>query len=214
MTTSNIIFSHFYFILFAYLTGAIPFGLLVVRFCKGINLRSIGSANIGATNVRRAAGTKIGLIVLACDILKGLVPVAITVFFLNRTNAASLHWLLAAMVLAAVLGHMFPVYLKFRPSGKGVATALGGHLWIAPVASLIALLFFTATVAVSRRVSAGSLVAASILPAAVWLTDHTPAYFFSSLIISILIFIRHAENIMRLYKGTEPTLKPNKLNDE
>ncbi len=186
----------------AYLLGAVPFGLLIVRGVAGTDIRQIGSGNIGATNVRRAVGSKWAAAALICDILKGLVP---TMAALSLSNTGYL-WLPAITALAAICGHMYPVYLKFKPSGKGVATAMGSLLTPAPWACLCAISAFLISVRLSRRVSIGSLAGTFILPPSTWFTSHDPFLTLSTLIIMVLILARHKENIERLARGTEPVL--------
>jgi glycerol-3-phosphate acyltransferase PlsY len=187
----------------AYLLGAVPFGLLIARRVAGVDIRHIGSGNIGATNVRRAVGNKWAAAALVCDTLKGLVP-ALAALSLN--NPGYHLWLPAITALAAVCGHMYPIYLKFKPSGKGVATAMGSLLPAAPWACLCALTAFLITVRISHRVSAGSLAGTFLLPPSIWFTSHDPFLTSAALIIMILILARHKENIQRLAQGKEPVL--------
>ena len=118
----------------AYLIGAIPFGLIVVRWLAHTDIRTLGSGNIGATNAARAAGIKVALMVLLCDCLKGLLPIIAARYLIAANSTPYGHLILALMALSAVIGHMFPLYLSFRPSGKGVATAIGGFLALTPLA--------------------------------------------------------------------------------
>lgn len=185
----------------AYLLGSIPFGLLIVRWVSGKDLRKVGSGNIGATNVKRASGYRWAVTALVCDCLKGLLP-TIAAALLTDTY----HWLTAITVLAAITGHMYPVYLKFKPSGKGVATTLGGMLIVAPLAVLISILGFAAAVYLCKRVSVGSMAATLILPVAAWFTTQSVAATTVSIIIMVLILMRHRENFIRLAKGTEPKI--------
>lgn len=191
-------------ILVAYLVGSVPFGLLFVRWLAEKDLRTVGSGNIGATNARRAAGTPAGVMVLCCDILKGVLPV-----FLAQAVMADVSyggWITAAAAVAAILGHMFPVYLKFRPSGKGVATALGIFLVISPLSAITALAVFIILTALTRRVSVGSMGGAAALAPATWLVSQDPAIASAGLAAAILIIVRHKENIRRLKQGREPSL--------
>jgi glycerol-3-phosphate acyltransferase PlsY len=192
----------------AYLIGAIPFGLIVVRRLKNTDIRTIGSGNIGATNVRRASGTKAALGVLMCDCLKGFLPIASTrLLFAVCTTTPSSHLILAAMALTAVMGHMFPVYLRFKPSGKGVATALGGFLALTPLAIGVCIAVFIGFAFAGRRISIGSLAGAATLPVAVWFTSADPFITVSSLITAALIMVRHRENLSRLLQGCEPPFR-------
>ncbi|MCL2459078.1 MAG: glycerol-3-phosphate 1-O-acyltransferase PlsY [Desulfobulbus sp.] len=186
-------------IIVSYLIGAIPFGLLLSR-SSGIDIRAQGSKNIGATNVARLLGKKMGALTLACDMLKGFLPM-FAASLLPRTDPK--HDLLVALCGAAtVLGHMFPVYLRFK-GGKGVATALGAFLYLAPPAALGCLLIFVVTVSLSGYVSLGSLLgSASIL--VVLLALQVPAWkFWLAAFIVLLIWIKHHQNIGRLLDGTE-----------
>jgi glycerol-3-phosphate acyltransferase PlsY len=142
--------------LIAYLLGSIPFGVVLAR-ARGVDLRTVGSGNIGATNAARALGKKLGAVVLLCDALKGLLPVLLA----RHLTAGHPHadWLVAGTALAAFLGHLFPVYQRFR-GGKGVATALGVFLAVAPFAALGAVLVYAAAYALWRISAVGSLAAA------------------------------------------------------
>jgi glycerol-3-phosphate acyltransferase PlsY len=198
---------HTFFIIFvlpiaAYLLGAVPFGWILVRWIAGVDIRRIGSGNIGTTNVRRAIGTRWALVVLACDVLKGLLPTLAATFLGNALSP----WLPAVTALAAIGGHMYPIYFGFKPSGKGVATALGSLLIAAPWACLCAVIGFIVAVRFSRRVSVGSLIGVSILPPCAWFTSHNLFLTSVTLIIMVLILSRHAENIQRLAQGKEPAL--------
>lgn len=190
----------------AYLLGSIPFGLLIVLVLKKVDIRQMGSGNIGATNVKRAAGKKWALITLICDLLKGFLPTYAAMLLFSSSH----HWVPSLTALAAITGHMHPVYLKFRPSGKGVATTLGCLLPIAPLAGLISLLAFLAAVFLSRRVSVGSLTGIFILPPAVWFTTRNPTVCTTAIIIMVLILVRHKDNIQRLANGCEPTIEEKK----
>ena len=192
------------YILFSFVMGSAPSGLIVVRTIKGMDIRKVGSGNIGATNVRRVAGTKAGLIVLGCDILKGMLPILVVLAFYHPNAAAARSWTAGAAALAAVLGHIFPVFLYLKPSGKGVATALGAYILLAPMACVSALAFFAALTALTRRVSIGSMGAALILPLAVWLTGSETAIIASAIASAFLILLRHKDNIHRLRHGKEP----------
>jgi glycerol-3-phosphate acyltransferase PlsY len=198
----NSFIATFMLLILAYLSGAVPFGLLIVRRVAGVDIRHTGSGNIGATNVRRVAGNKWATAALVCDMLKGLVPTAVAIS-LNNTDYL---WLPAITSLAAVCGHMYPIYLKFKPSGKGVATAMGSLLLVAPWAILCAVTAFVMAAKVSRRVSVGSLAGTFLLPSSTWFTTHDPFLTLSSLIIMILILTRHKENIQRLAQGREPVI--------
>ena len=185
----------------AYLVGAIPCGLLLVRRFTRVDLRQEGSGNIGATNVARTGGPALGLATLAADTIKALLPV-----WAAAAWTASPVTPVAAAV-AAVLGHTYPIYSRFRGGGKGVATTLGGFLGIAPQAVLWAALVFLAAALVSRRASVGSLAAALALPVAVVLTTGAWMAAAGAAAAATLIFVRHADNLRRLRAGTEPAFR-------
>ena len=186
----------------AYLLGSIPFGLLIVRRLAKADIRHIGSGNIGATNVRRAVGTKWAAATLVCDLSKGILP-ALAAVLLSTTTC---QWLPAITAVAAVCGHIYPVYFQFRPGGKGVATTLGSFLIISPWACMICLLIFVTTVFVARRVSVGSLAGTFILAPATWFTTHDPALTAAAILIMVLVLYRHSDNLQRLARGVEPTI--------
>ncbi len=190
-------------ILFSYLLGAIPFGLLLSRG-TGVDIRKQGSGNIGATNVARLLGRKLGILTLLLDVLKGFVPIWLAGRFLV---ADPHHNLVVALCGAAtVLGHMFPVYLGFR-GGKGVATGLGVFLYLEPLAVLYSLLVFVTAVVLSGFVSLGSLLAALSFPLWLYLLG-TPAWtLWLAGFVVIMIWIKHHENIRRLLNGTEKSWK-------
>lgn len=190
----------------SYLIGAIPFGYLIGRL-HGIDIRTVGSGNIGATNVTRSIGKLQGKICFFLDFLKGVLPVILVnaAFTHNTANLA----LLAG--LAVIVGHVFPVYLKFK-GGKGVATAAGVALALAPYPLLCALAVWLATFLTTRYVSLASIVAAAALPivAALFLglKIGTPfplagstVFFFA--LIALMTILRHVSNIKRLLNGTE-----------
>lgn len=189
----------------AYMLGSIPCGLVLTRLFTSVDIRRQGSGNIGATNVRRLAGTPLGLLTLAGDVLKGAVPVHLAAQ-VGGFDPIPRACFVSTVALAAFAGHLFPLYLKLRGGGKGVATAAGCFLAISPGSVLAALIAFIATVAWSKRVSAGSLAAAAVLPAAVGLHLHSPVFFACALLMAALIVRRHRENIRRLLNGSEPAL--------
>jgi glycerol-3-phosphate acyltransferase PlsY len=184
----------------AYLVGSIPFGLLIVRWVRKIDIRQTGSGNIGATNVRRTAGTSWGVATLICDALKGALPTYAALVVQSSGTAGLPSW----VALAAVCGHMYPVYFRFKPSGKGVATALGCFAVLSPLACGIALLIFIGLVLVFRRVSVASMGAMGTLPIIMGMTKHDLMLTIVSALIAGLIVYRHKENIQRLLNGSEP----------
>jgi acyl phosphate:glycerol-3-phosphate acyltransferase len=191
----------------SYLLGSIPFGYLLVRVFCGEDVRRSGSGNIGATNVSRKSPV-LGALTLLLDALKGTAAVALSYKIADRTVAIPTLEQMALAALFAVIGHMFPVWLKFR-GGKGVATGLGSFVLIAPKAVLVAVFIFIVVVAISRYVSLGSIVAVAAFPAAAWLIgqfDISPIGLAMMSLASLLIIVRHRENIHRLLTGTESRL--------
>ena len=202
---------HAAIVLLAYLLGSIPFGYLLVRLFAGGDVRETGSGGTGATNVTRRAGKGIGVLTLLLDLLKGTAAVLVARALLGAGEDAQ--WWVCAAAAAAVLGHVFPVWLRFR-GGKGVATGLGVFLVLAPIATLCALLVFVFVVWLWRYVSLGSMIAASILPLAVWslstlgVSDRAPRpLLFLSIIGAALIVFMHRANVGRLRSGEETKLK-------
>jgi glycerol-3-phosphate acyltransferase PlsY len=192
-------------ILGAYLLGSIPWGLVATRMAGSTDIRENGSGNIGATNVNRVAGPAPALLTLAGDVGKGALPVIVAFHALGSpTNPVPN--VLALIALAAFFGHLYPIYLRFRTGGKGVATTAGSYAALSPAACLICLMVFAVMVFWTRRVSIGSLSSSAALPIAVWLTTHSLPLTLAAGLATLFIFIRHAGNIRRLLAGTEPKL--------
>ena len=197
----------------AYLLGSIPFGLLIAA-AHGIDLRKVGSGNIGATNLSRALGRRWAYVCFVLDFTKGLLPAVISGFMLNEMSGATGLWAQLTIGCAAVIGHIFPVYLRFK-GGKGVATSFGVAVGLWPyytISASVALIVWFAFVLIWRYISLASLAASTTFPAAlVLLIVLIPAWRFSDLwplltvavFIPFLVFIRHRENISRLLAGTE-----------
>jgi glycerol-3-phosphate acyltransferase PlsY len=192
-------------ILVAYFLGALPFSVWIAR-ANGVDVRQVGSGNPGATNVLRAAGRGPGVLALACDIGKGLLPVVAA-----RAVLASPSWW-GWTALAAVCGHVFSVFLGFR-GGKGVATAAGALGALSPAALGIALVVFVAAVALTRYVSLGSMLAAVAFPPALWLVGDPTLdrgsrveLLLATSLIAALVLARHHTNFGRLLAGTENKL--------
>ncbi len=184
----------------SYLLGSIPFGFLLVRIFRGQDIRRTGSGNIGATNVARSSPI-LGMLTLLLDALKGLAAVA-----LARTFFPGQSGLLEIAALLAVIGHIFPVWLKFR-GGKGVATGLGAFATLAPYTILVMVGLFAAVVLVFRYISLGSIVAVTLFPFLAWLLhDYGDAVLdlVVMAIVAVLIVAKHHQNIHRLLSGTEP----------
>ncbi|WP_437630610.1 glycerol-3-phosphate 1-O-acyltransferase PlsY [Sorangium sp. So ce854] len=191
------------YLVLAYLLGAIPTGYLFARLVKGVDIRAVGSGNIGATNVLRAFGWKAGLGVLAADVAKGALVAGPLASWLT---AAPGGWIAAAGGLAAVLGHDYTVFLGMR-GGKGVATSCGVLLVLAPRSTLAALAVFAVVVRATRRVSAGSLAGALALPALLWpLGERQAPVVCLSALLAAFIWLKHIPNIRRILAGTEPTI--------
>lgn len=187
----------------AYLLGSIPFGYLLVRFFRHEDIRATGSGNIGATNVARSGAKGLGLLTLLLDLGKGLVAVLIARHVAPGIPGHPSDLAVGAAV-SAVLGHVFPVWLGFR-GGKGVATALGVFLALAPKVALGAVLVFAVLVALTRLVSLASIVAAAALPFLAFLLspEHAPVYLAGTLFLTALVIVKHQANIRRLLAGTE-----------
>jgi glycerol-3-phosphate acyltransferase PlsY len=186
-------------IVFAYLLGSIPTGLLLSKALAGKDPRQQGSRNIGATNVMRTAGKALGAATLIGDVLKGLIPVVIALW-LGREQT----WV-AGVGLAAFLGHCFSIYLRFK-GGKGVATAVGILLPLAPLAVCFDILFFAGVLVASRVVSVGSILGATAMPILIWLIGYPLPYVILGTCVAALIIYRHKENIQRLMTGKESNL--------
>ncbi len=188
---------------FAYLLGSIPFGLVLTRIFAGADLRRLGSGNIGATNVRRVAGTRLGVTTLVLDLSKGMLPAVLAARLADPAAMAGAAYC-GLVGFAAFAGHLFPVYLKGRTGGKGVATAIGVFLALTPAAIGISLLCFVLLVCLTDRVSVGSLGAAAMLPLLVHWTGKPLALSFWALAVAGSIFWAHRANIARLLAGREP----------
>jgi glycerol-3-phosphate acyltransferase PlsY len=192
------------FLVGAYLLGSIPFGVIVAR-ARGIDLRQVGSGNIGATNAMRALGKPAGALVLALDALKGAAPVGAARWLAHLDRAPS--WLAVACAFAAVLGHCYPVWLRFR-GGKGVATSLGVFLVLEPIATGICVALFAVVFAARRIVSLGSLVAVIAFPIVLAIMQRPPWLIGASLTTLAVVVLRHRDNIARLRRGRERSVTP------
>jgi acyl phosphate:glycerol-3-phosphate acyltransferase len=199
--------------LIAYLLGSIPFGLLVVKALGGPDIRAIGSGNIGAANVTRNAGKFAGILTLLLDAGKGCAAVWLAGYFTH----GNIRWMMIAAV-CAVIGHMFPIWLGFK-GGKGVATGLGVFLPICWQAVAAGVVLWLLVVIFWRYSSLGSISAAVALPLFVYLLyapGHAPPEFVTlgTVVISLLVLIKHRPNIARLVAGEEPRLNFGRKNDE
>ena len=189
------------FCLLSYLIGSIPTGYWMGLMVKRIDIRTVGSKNIGATNVFRTLGRKYGILVLIMDILKGMIPVIIARIYFSQEFQIT--WILVGM--AAVCGHTWTIFLKFK-GGKGVATSLGVFLGLAPVPVLIVIPVFAAILRFTRYVSLGSIVCSLLLPPLVWIFTQSLPLLIFCITMSLLIILRHIPNIKRLMKGEENKL--------
>jgi acyl phosphate:glycerol-3-phosphate acyltransferase len=194
------------FVLVAYLLGSIPFGYILIRFVftEGEDVRSIGSGGIGATNVTRRAGRKAGLITYFLDVGKGVAAV-----LLMRLVADNNYLWIDAAAIAAIVGHIFPVFLKFR-GGKGVATGVGVYLAVAPYAVVATLVLWALIVYSTKYVSLGSIIATAAVPlwtllfyGLLWPSPHLVALLIIAVVGCALIVAKHRDNINRLMRGTE-----------
>ncbi len=183
-------------IVMAYCLGSVPFALLLAR---GDDVRRIGSGNVGAANVLRASGVRAGVLVAMLDIAKGAASVVLAMRLSTDGNVP------AAAGFAAILGHIYPVWLRFR-GGKGVATACGVFTVLTPLAALPAFAVFIATAWVTRYVSLGSVLATIVLPPLAYAAGYSTAALTAACAASVLILFRHRGNLARLRAGTERRL--------
>lgn len=190
---------NFLLVAVAYLLGSIPTAYLMGWTLRGIDIRTVGSGNVGATNVFRTIGKVAGISTLLIDIAKGLLAVQLALIYRGGD-----FWPLVAGV-AAVAGHSWSLWVNFR-GGKGVATSAGVFLALLPGPMGIALLVFAVAFGVSRRVSVGSILAAGALPLAATLLGSPPARVILAVILSVVVIVRHIPNIRRLLRGEEPPL--------
>lgn len=188
----------------AYFLGAIPFGYLIVQWTQGRDIRREGSGNIGATNVFRSASKLGGVLTLLLDAAKGYLAVALALRLLDDPSRA---WAVAAAV-AAIVGHIFPMFLRFR-GGKGVAVGGGAYLALSPAAVLATLILFALIVALTRYVSLGSIVATAAYPLCAYWFGEPWSVILGGLAGAALIIAKHHANIRRLFEGNEHKLDPS-----
>jgi len=188
----------------AYLLGSIPTGMIIARR-MGVNLRRVGSGNIGATNVTRALGKGWGAVVLLCDILKGLIPVLVSRKVIGSEGWQAEIWL-SSTVMAALLGHCFSVFIGFQ-GGKGVATGFGALVALTPLAAFLALCVWITSFSIYRLSALGAISAAASLPITIFMVYPSRIYLALSLIVAVLIFYTHRENIKRMIEGKEKGFK-------
>lgn len=190
----------FVYLILAYLLGAVPFGLLIGNLVSGVDVRASGSGNIGATNVARTSGRTWGVVTLLADVAKAAAPAWMAlVIWPGRPGLA------AAAGTAALIGHCFPIYLRFR-GGKGVACAIGAWLVIAPAALGLGLIAFLIVVALTKMVSLGSLSLALVVTVAAGLRGAASLTLGLMVLMAAIIFYRHRANIKRILNGTENRL--------
>jgi glycerol-3-phosphate acyltransferase PlsY len=199
----------------AFLIGSIPTGILIAK-SKGVDLRKVGSGNIGATNVLRAMGKEAALLTLLGDMMKGIMAVGLaklsmkiglidTIFQFRQLNLDEQLLLEGLVGIAAILGHNFSLFLKFR-GGKGVATSLGVLLIYSPYVALFSITVWLLTVRWSKYSSLGALISFGLLPLSFYMIDYSKEKIIISIVITFLIFLKHKENIKRLLQGTEPKI--------
>ena len=182
-----------------YVVGSLPLGYLAGQRWAGVDLRHVGSRNVGATNMYRVSGARLGLLVMLLDVAKGAVAVGLATAWSPGAADA------VAAAVAAVAGHVYPVWLRGR-GGKGVATACGAFAMLAPLATVMAAALFVITVAVTRMASAGSVIAAASLPPLAAITGAGGTVAAGAAAAALLILWRHRGNLVRLWRGTERRL--------
>ncbi|MBR1976053.1 MAG: glycerol-3-phosphate 1-O-acyltransferase PlsY [Phascolarctobacterium sp.] len=189
-----------------HLFGSVPCGLWIVQALHGIDIREYGSKNIGTTNVFRTVGAKTAALVMAADMLKGIIAVALINYLFHN------HMVNVVTALGAVLGHSYSLFLGLK-GGKGVATGLGLLLYLMPEACTISFGVWLVTVLITRYVSLGSIIASLTTPILAWYFDYPVSYICLSVLCTFFIVIRHTENIKRLLNGTESKIKQGKADD-
>jgi glycerol-3-phosphate acyltransferase PlsY len=205
-----------FLIILAYLIGSIPTALIISKKFFGIDIRDFGSGNMGATNAFRVLGPKYGTIIMVLDILKGIFAVGLFYFLpyyltneLERTN------FMMGLGLAAVVGHIFPVFANFK-GGKGVATLLGMLIAVQPIIAVCCIGVFLFVLFLTRYVSLSSILGAIMLPVCVlWIwNEHEISYRLFALLVALLVIITHQKNISRLLKGAENRIPILKYRDK
>lgn len=201
----------------AYLIGSIPTAYLVVRAARGIDIRTVGSGNVGATNAGRVLGPKGFLGVFSLDLLKGVLPTALLPLLASRMLGQSVPGLPVAVAVFTILGHNFPLYLGFR-GGKGVSTSLGAMCALDPIASLVSVAVFLLTLVASRMVSLSAILGAAGFAATYFLRVGTPwspdhlAMSIAVIGLGTLLVWRHRANLNRIARGTEPRIRLGRRN--
>jgi acyl phosphate:glycerol-3-phosphate acyltransferase len=202
---------YFIYACVGYLIGSIPFGYIIVKLVKGVDIRTAGSGNIGATNVARVAGLKWGMLCFLLDLDKGFLPtLAILLVHPTLVGASNINMTDGlSLGLSIILGHLFPIYLRFK-GGKGVATSLGVFLALLFVPTIIALIIWLVFFLALRYVSLASIIAAISLPITFWFLQglypkfNEPPMMIACLLVAFMVLIKHLPNISRLARGTEP----------
>ncbi|MEN2985352.1 MAG: glycerol-3-phosphate 1-O-acyltransferase PlsY [Thermodesulfovibrionaceae bacterium] len=184
-------------VIFSFVFGSIPWGYIIGK-TKGVDLRKLGSGNIGTTNVMRVLGKKEALLTLTLDMFKGFLPV----FLVKFTPYGENLYLVAATGLAAIIGHCFTPFLKFK-GGKGVATSIGVMLAFTPLIALITIFIWILTFKISKVSSLSALLSFSLIPLNLYMLSYPKEILHFSLVLLILIYIKHIQNIKRLIRGEE-----------
>jgi len=185
----------FFLILCAFLLGSIPFGVVVAKI-YGVNLKKVGSGNIGATNVLRAMGKGPALLTLVGDVLKGSLAVVIGRFFFHGPSLEGI------IGLSAIVGHNFSLFLRFK-GGKGVATSIGVLLIYSPKVGVLTVILWLMVILITRYSSLAAIVSFGVLPLGIYILDYSQGKLIISILIAFLLIFRHTDNIKRLLEGTE-----------
>ena len=185
----------FFLILCAFLLGSIPFGVVVAKI-YGVNLKKVGSGNIGATNVLRAMGKGPALLTLVGDVLKGSLAVVIGRFFFHGPSLEGI------IGLSAIVGHNFSLFLRFK-GGKGVATSIGVLLIYSPMVGVLTVILWLVVILITRYSSLAAIVSFGVLPLGIYILDYSQGKLIISILIAFLLIFRHTDNIKRLLEGTE-----------
>lgn len=188
----------FFLILFAFLLGSIPFGVVLAKI-YGVNLKKVGSGNIGATNVLRAMGKGPALLTLVGDIAKGSIAVVMGRFFFHSPSPEGI------IGLSAIVGHNFSLFLNFR-GGKGVATSIGVLLVYSPKVGILTVILWLMVILITRYSSLAAIVSFGVLPLGIYVLDYSQGKLIISVLIALLLIFRHTDNIKRLLQGTEPKI--------
>jgi glycerol-3-phosphate acyltransferase PlsY len=194
----------------AFVVGSIPWGLLLTKWIADVDVRTVGSGNVGATNASRVLGRKWGFVVLLLDAAKGAVPVLV---FPALAGRGGVEWMSVACGLAAVLGHVFSPFLRFK-GGKGVATSIGAIAAMAPVAALAIFGVFAIVLFASGYMSLASVVAAAALAPSAYVFHRTPEFIAFAALVAALVVVRHRANLGRIAAGTEPRFLGKKHDKE